>query len=386
VLTLLLLLAQMPSDHPPTEGKTAPPAEDLIGKLDATPGLKEKDKPFEIAASLGRLYFGAGRYADAQLFYAQALAKADAPRALYLAQKKALGSKPLPEKKPSGCDVKENVSMADAMETTKKFIAAKDTAMAVACLDIALAPAREAEVLLGNARFLSRDIKGALEAYENALKLNELNVDARYARAAVWLDTQGDNVEVLKNVKTELERVLADAPNFAKATNAKRLLKRTEAAIEKGGLTRVGVTGEEIAALAPPRLPGQAPVLSKETMDAFQNAPRTPEMEANFVKLVEGAEDALAKGNFQEALDGYKQVMPYQPDNARLRAGMAWTMVKLNRQPMADNVWRVASSSPEAIDALGDRLKAKGDEAGAKALWQRLRETVPEYAPKLEGK
>jgi tetratricopeptide (TPR) repeat protein len=187
-------------------------------------------------------------------------------------------------------------------------------------------------------------------------------------------------------VKAELERVLNDAPNFAKAANAKRLLKRTEAAIEKGGLTKVGVTGEEIAALAPPRQPGQAPVLSKETMEAFQNAPRTPEMEANFVKLVEGAEDALAKGNFQEALDGYKQVMPYQPDNARLRAGMAWTMVKLNRQPMADNVWRVASSNPEQIDALGDRLKAKGDEAGAKALWQRLRETVPEYAPKLEGK
>lgn len=388
MLTLLLLLAQMPPPPPSNDGKNAPSAEDLIGRLDATPGLKEKDKPFEIAASLARLYFGAGRYADAQLFYAQALAKADAPRALYLAQKKALGGRALPDTRPGSCDVKTGVTLVEATEAAKKLAAAKKTPDAVACLDVALAPVREAEVLLGNARFLSRDIKGALAAYEDVLQLSEGDADARYARAAVWLDTQGDDVEVLKKVKAEFERLLKDTPDFSKATNAKRLLKRTEEALEKGGLTKVGVTAEAVAALAPApaRQGGQPPVLSKEVMEAFQNAPRTPDMEANFVKLIESAEDALAKGEFQAALDAYKQVMPYQPDNARLRAGMAWTMVKLNRQPMADNVWRVASSAPEAIDALGDRLKAKGDEAGAKALWQRLRETVPEYAPKLDGK
>ena len=62
MLTLLLLLAQMPPNHP-TEAKNAPSAEDLIGRLDATPGLKEKDKPFEIAASLARL---GGGVADAR--------------------------------------------------------------------------------------------------------------------------------------------------------------------------------------------------------------------------------------------------------------------------------------------------------------------------------
>jgi cytochrome c-type biogenesis protein CcmH/NrfG len=78
--------------------------------------------------------------------------------------------------------------------------------------------------------------------------------------------------------------------------------------------------------------------------------------------------------------------MPYQPDNARLRAGMAWTMIRLNRQPMADNVWNVAAQNPDAISALGDALKSKGDAEGAKAVWQRLKDTVPTYAPKLEGK
>ena len=127
-------------------------------------------------------------------------------------------------------------------------------------------------------------------------------------------------------------------------------------------------------------------MLTKEMMDAFQNAPRTPEMEANFAKLISDAEEHLARGRFQDALNAYKQVMPYQPENARLRAGMAWTMIKLNRQPMADNVWRVATQTPDAIVELGDSLKAKGDVEGARAVWTRLKESVPSYASKLEGK
>jgi thioredoxin-like negative regulator of GroEL len=109
-------------------------------------------------------------------------------------------------------------------------------------------------------------------------------------------------------------------------------------------------------------------------------------MENNFAKLISDAEEHLARGRFQDALTAYKQVMPYQPENARLRAGMAWTMIKLNRQPMADNVWRVATQTPDAVAELGDALKAKGDVEGAKAVWQRLKESVPSYAPKLEGK
>lgn len=75
----------------------------------------------------------------------------------------------------------------------------------------------------------------------------------------------------------------------------------------------------------------------------------------------------------------------YQPSNPRLRAGMAWTLVRLGK-PMADTVWRAAIENPDAVDALGDRLKAQGDADGAKALWTRLAETVPGYAPRLEGK
>jgi hypothetical protein len=53
---------------------------------------------------------------------------------------------------------------------------------------------------------------------------------------------------------------------------------------------------------------------------------------------------------------------------------------------LADNVWRAAIETPEAVSALGDMLKAKGDAEGAKGVWSKLRESVPSYAPKLEGK
>ncbi len=381
MLTLLLLLTSaqpLPPNHPAPTGNAPPSADELLGKLDATPGLKERDKTFEIAASLARLYFGAGRYQGAQLYYRQALEKTKVARERYLSLRAQLkGNETAPDCAPSE---------ALQLEAAVALAAKKKGAAAAACLKTALAPAREVEVLLGDAYFLGKDVSSALATWDSALALFDDNHDARYARAAALLDSRGEDVEVLKQVQAELTRVLKDAPAFPKAANAKRLLARTEAAISSGGLLKVGVSREDVQALAPaaPRQPGQAPVLTKEVMEAFQNAPRTPEMDENFKKLVEGAEVSLAGGRFQEALDAYKQVMPFQPDNPRLRAGMAWTMVKLNRQPMADNVWRVAAGSPEAIDALAATLKEKGDGEGARAVLQRLRETVPGYSPKTD--
>ncbi len=386
---VLLLLAQAAPAQP---SKTPPTVNELVQKLDTTAGLKEKDKPFEIAASLGRLYFGQGRYADAQLFFKQAVAGAEDARTLFLAQRKLLGSKALPTPASVGCEPTAASTLASLAEKARGLATAKNAAGAVSCLSAALAPLMEVEVLLGNSQFLLSDAAGAVLTYSRALETSEVNVDARYGRAAVTLDTLGDDLAALRRAKADFERFLTDAPTSPRAPNAKRLLARTTAALEAGGLSKLTVTAQQVAAAAPPppapvaRPAGMPPVLTKETMEAFQNAPRTPEMEANFAKLVSDAEEHLARGRFQDALTAYRQVMPFQPDNARLRAGMAWTMIRLNRQPMADNVWRVASENPAAISELGDVLKAKGDPEGAKAVWQRLKETVPSFAPKLEGK
>lgn len=389
---VLLLLAQaappaLPPNHPPMDGRPAPSANELVKKLDATAGLKEKDKPFEIASSLGRLYFGQGRYADAQTFFKQAMAGADAARSLFLAQKKLAGTRPLPGAVEVGCEPKADATLAGLHEKAKALAAAKNAPAAVSCLKAALAPLMELEVMLGHTQFLLHDPAAALFSYTRALDTFEANGEARYARAALTLDAFGDDLAALGRAKADFERFLAEAPTSSRVPNARRLLERTTAAIAAGGLSKLTISPEQVAALAPAApTTTRPPVLTKEMMDAFQNAERTPEMESNFAKLISDAEEHLARGRFQDALSAYKQVMPYQPDNARLRAGIAWTMIKLNRQPMADNVWQVATQSPEAISELGDSLKAKGDPDGARAVWQRLKDSVPGYAPKLEGK
>jgi predicted negative regulator of RcsB-dependent stress response len=56
---------------------------------------------------------------------------------------------------------------------------------------------------------------------------------------------------------------------------------------------------------------------------------------------------------------------------------------------MAANVWSVAvSSDAAAVEALGDTLKAKGDDTGARALWARLKQSAPGYPQRasLEAK
>ena len=77
--------------------------------------------------------------------------------------------------------------------------------------------------------------------------------------------------------------------------------------------------------------------------------------------------------------------MPVLPESGRAKAGMAYALVGLNRQPMADRVWGVAvQSDPAAVDALGDSLKQLGDESGAKKVWVKLAESAPSY-PGLDG-
>lgn len=380
LLCLVLAQAPLPPNHPPP----APDPDALVKKLDETKGLKEREKPFEIAASLGRLYLGQGRYAEAKDYYAQAVAAAEPIRALYTKQRKALGTRAVPSAADAGCTPGPQLTQALVLEKAQAHVKAGKAPEAVACLKVAMSGLMEAETVLGHTHFLLGDADAALATYTRALDSFDANVEARYARAALLLDTKGDDAKSLAQAKADFERFLADVPTAPQAPQAQRLLARTQKAIAAGGLSKLGP--EVAQAPTPAPHPVTPPMLTQETIDAFQNAPRTAEMESNFAKLIEEAEEHLARGRFQDALGNYRQVMPYQPNNPRLRAGMAWTMVKLNRQPMADNVWRAAAETPDAIAALGDTLKSKGDAEGAKALWQRLKDTVPAYAPKLDGK
>ncbi len=351
------------------------PAE-LVKQIDTTTGVRERDKPFEVAASLGRLYMSQGRYAEARDFFAQAVAKAEPVRAFYIQHKRLAEKKALLDPGALGCAAAADATMDQLFLRAKEKAKSKSDADAMVCSREALLPLREVEVLLGNCYFLLQQANEALATYERSISTFDDNAEARYARGALLLDMRGDDLSALKQAQSDLNLVVkTNALPKSRVDQAQRLLDRSVQAIAAGGMSKI----------AAPKVVN-APVLSEQMIAAVQNTPRTQDMESKFETLIVEAEDHLAHARFQQALDNFKQVMPYQPDNKRLRAGMAWTMIKLNRQPMADNVWRVAAESPQSIVELGDRLKSKGDSEGAKAIWQRLKDTVPGAAGQLQGR
>src|SRR5262249_9014483 len=127
-----------------------------------------------------------------------------------------------------------------------------------------------------------------------------------------------------------------------------------------------------------------APPLTQEMIDAVKNTERTPELEQGLAKLIQEGEDHLAHARYQEALDAYKRVVPVQPDNGPARAGMAWALMGLNRQPLGERIWSMAvEGDPAAVEHLGDALSSKGDKRGANAVWTKLASSAPDYARKV---
>ncbi len=383
----------LPPGHPKVrDGAPAPTADDLIKQLDSAKDLKERQKTFEVAAALGRLYYSQARYQDAVEYLSQALQKAEPTRALYLEQRKKLqGKRP----QASACGGSGVASFEAEADIARDRAQRGDPAGAASCALAALLPALETEELRANARFLLGDSAGALGGYERVLQIAEQSPNSLFGRAAVLFDARGNDVKSLRRAKDDLGAFLRLYLGSPRADQAKKLLARSEEAIAVGGQDRLAQkrAGERRTAMAPapntqPSPPGprdaksdQLRPLTPEMIEAVQNTERTPELQQGLAKLVEEGEDHLARGRYQEALDAYKRVVPFQPENGRAKAGMAWSLVKLDRRPMADRVWSVAvSADPAAVEKLGDTLAAKGDKAGAKALWSKLAETAPSYA------
>src|SRR5688500_1976521 len=61
----------LPEGHPAMSrsGRAAPTAEELLKQLDEMPGLREREKTFEIASALGKLYYTNGRHEDAVPYF-----------------------------------------------------------------------------------------------------------------------------------------------------------------------------------------------------------------------------------------------------------------------------------------------------------------------------
>jgi tetratricopeptide (TPR) repeat protein len=398
----------LPAGHPSVApGAAAPTSDELLKKMDATPDLKTRPKPFEVAAAIGKLYYGRARWADARDFFTQAEKTAEPVRNLFLQQRKQVKGE-LPDASTAGCRIAGDMTVDKAAERARTLAAQKQSGPAAACALAALGPVVDSTTLLGNSLALLGDLKGALAAYERVLQIQPRDAAALYGHAAVTFDLKGDDLQALKAARKELQTSAEIAPSTPQATSARALAERIDQVVAAGGASKFARQQEKLRAeappvaaaappmarppmaAAPPSQPGAQgsgptapPQLSKETMEAFQKVEVTPEMKANFARLIEDGEAKLAANKYQDALDNYRQVMPYQPENPRLRAGMAWALVGLQRQPMADNVWRVAvTSDPAAVDALGDRLSKAGNKESARAIWTKLQATAPDYASK----
>ena len=354
-----------PAGHPSVAPGASPPTSDeLMRRMDSTPDLKTRPKPYEVSAAIGKLYYARARWADARDFFTQAESTAEPVRALFLQQRKLVKGE-LPDPSASGCRLASDMAVDKVAEKARGLAAQKQPGPAAACAREALGPVLDSTALLGNTLALIGDAKGALAAYERVLQIQPRSAAALYGHGAVTFDLKGDDVAALKVARKELQTSADLTPGTSQGSSAKALAERIDKVIAAGGATKFARQQEKVraearpavaaassaaappmAAAAPPQPgavasgPASPPQLSKETIEAFQKTEITPEMQANFVRLIEDGEAKLVANKYQDALDNYRQVMPFQPNDPRLRAGMDGALVGLQRQPMADNVCR----------------------------------------------
>ncbi|RKG64885.1 hypothetical protein D7V80_25400 [Corallococcus sp. CA054B] len=381
----------LPSGHPTVDANKLPPsAEELMKQLDSSEGLREREKTFEIASSLGRLYYMNGRNTEALAYLGQAQAKADGVRSLFLASRKKLGKAAIPTPQAANCGFTPGQAL-DSMEAVAQARAKSgDAAGAAACALAALVPALDVDTLRGNALYLGGDTANALKAYARVLEVEPRHEEALYAHSALLFETQGEDLQALGAARQGFDALVTAYPQSQRAPMARELSVRIAEISKAGGRKKwlatraadrkVRLSQNTAQAAA---MPSDAPrPLTPEMVDAVKNTERTPELEAGLTKLVEEGEEHLARGRYQEALANYTRVVPFQPENGRAKAGMAWALVGLGR-PMGARVWSVAlESDAAAVEKLGDTLLAKGDAKGAKALWEKLSQDVPNYPNK----
>jgi len=381
---------QLPPGHPPMSGtgRAPPSAEELLRQLDSAQGLADREKTFEIAASLGRLYYVNGRNAEAITYFQQAQARAKATWDVFLAQRKKLGKAAVPTAEAAGCGFTANMPVEEMGAAAEARAKKGDASGAAACARAALAPVLDVAVMYANALYLSNDGARALAAYDAVLEVEPHHEDALYARAALLFETKGDDVAALKQAGAGFEALVIAYPDSYRAPMAKRMVALVEETVKAGGRKQLLASRAEDRRIRLSQAPTAAAApdaprpLSQEMVDAVKNTERTPELEQGLAKLVEEGEEHLARGRYQEALANYTRVVPFQPENGRAKAGMAWALVGLER-PMAARVWGVAvQTDPLSVEQLGDTLKAQGDEKGARALWEKLAADAPEYPNK----
>lgn len=358
-----LALCSLLSTAPAAPAAQPPPTPEALLKQVEALGMQGRDKPFEVASAIGKLYWSADRRDEALPYLEEAVKTAAPVRGTYLQlRKKAFAAKTPPA---PACG-ETPPTLADAAARAPKWKLPE----ALACLRQALQPVLEVHALLGHGHHLAGRTDEALAAYAAVLEVADAYEEALFGEAVLLLEHHGDDASSLERARGDFERYVQRYPASPRVDRARVLMARAQAAKNAGGLSKLAAARAESTQAPAPASP---PPLSAEQVAAFQAVPRTPGFEADLVKKLDEAEGHLAAGRFQQALDLYKAVMPYSPQDGRVQAGMAWALLGLDKQPMADRVWGVAvTGSRGAVENLVETLRSKGDTAGAAKLQARL--------------
>src|SRR5690606_27767440 len=352
-------------------------------------------------------YLHRGRYADARTFFNQAREKGERLGTLYLQQKDALSADERSRLAGASCPLAPDAGLEPHLAHVEKVLAAGDRVEAAACTGVVLSGLVELYDQLGRAAQLAGDAPAAIEAHEGALRINPDAPESLFARSALLFETDGENIASLKAARDGFARYAEKHPQGPRAANARELQQRVDEAIAKGGVkawvagrraerlqriaqelptaARSATPPSQMAGAGPAQEEGELAALTPEMIEAVQSTERTPELEAGLAKLVEEGEEHLARERYQEALAAYRRVVPFQPENTRAQAGMAWAMVGQGRGAVAERIWGVAvNASPESVDALGGTLLAKGNREAARAVWVRRSRSDAAYAKRAD--
>jgi tetratricopeptide (TPR) repeat protein len=382
----------LPPGHPAT-GDVDPHA--LLRQLDAKQDeIRKKPKTFDIAFALGNLYYENARYAEAAEFFAQAIEKTrPAFRIVDQVKPKTAGGSPT-DSACEGTSVEQRIERAEQLEKSQP-------AQALACALSAQKPALEAMSRRGTCFFLAGQIDPAIKEFESVLARDPDSVEANYRLGAIFFDAFGEDVAKLKRTRKLWDHFLQLAPEDRRAVLVRGRLKQVEDGITKGGVSKAAPLPPELLE-APPMASvpvdtrptpatnapmssqqnASVPAITPEMAEAVANTPRGPEFEQGLARALDEGEAHLAKAEYQEAVQSFRSVLPYQPNNPRARAGMAAALIGKG-SPMADRIFGAAiEQDPASIDSLAQKLKAGGNAKEAKELWTRLQAQAPEYAAK----
>src|SRR5262249_16316301 len=130
----------LPAGHPAVSPGAAPPTSDeLVKKMDSTPDLKTRPKPYEASPPIANLYYARARWADAREFFPQAEKTAEPVRSLFLQQRKLVKGE-LPDPSTAGCRVSSDTAVDKAAEKARTLAAQNQPGPAAACALEALGP------------------------------------------------------------------------------------------------------------------------------------------------------------------------------------------------------------------------------------------------------